>query len=353
MKKKTLAIILGVVLILVIIRLTLPYFVTRYVNKTLAEVEGYDGSISGVNIAIIRGAYSIHDLIIHKEGSKLKVPFVDIKSIDLSVEWNALFKGKVAGEIILLEPRINFVAGPTEEEKQDGSEADWTETIKELMPIQINRFEVKNGKIAFFDFSTKPEVNVFLESLNMVVLNLGNVEDKNQRLPSSLTLSGTSVGGGMLTVDGSLNLLKKIPDLDLNVEFTGMNLPSINNFVKAYGKFDIDKGQMHLVSEVKLLDGKFDGYVKPLFRDVVILNLEEDIGEKSAIRLLWEGILEVGKEIFENPKKDQVATVVPINGHIDQVETEVWPTIINVLRNAFVEAFTAEFESNVQNAVKG
>lgn len=353
MKKKTWAIILGVVLLLVILRLTLPYFVTRYVNNTLAEVEGYDGSISGVDIAILRGAYSIHDLVIQKEDSKIEVPFVDIKTIDLSLEWNALFKGQVAGEILLLHPKVNFVAGPTEEEQQDGSEADWTETIKELMPIQINRFEIKNGKMAYYDFSSKPEVNIFLDSLNMVALNLGNVEDEKDSLPSSLTLSGTSVGGGKLTLDGRLNLLKKIPDFDMNIKFTGMNLPSINNFVKAYGKFDIDKGHMHLVSEVKLINGKFDGYVKPLFRDVVILNLEKDMGEKSAIRLLWEGVLEFGKEIFENPKKDQVATVVPINGHIEEVETEVWPTIINVLKNAFVEAFTTEFESNVQNMSKG
>lgn len=348
--KKFWAILIGIFLLLLIARLLMPYFVTRYVNKTLAEIEGYDGSISGVNIALIRGAYKINDLKIVKEDSKLEVPFLEITEIDLSLEWPSLFKGEVVGEILLLEPNLNFVAGPTEEEKMDGSEADWTEPLEELMPLRINRFEIRNGNLNFYNFSTKPDAHIYLHGLNMLATNLSNVENKKERLPSTLSLKATSIGKGDLNVDGRLNLLNQIPDFDMNLKFSGINLPSLNKFIKAYGNFEVERGQLYLVSEAKLMDGKFDGYIKPLLRNMVILDLEEAIGKESLPKILWEGLLEIGKTIFENPKKEQVATVVPIKGTIEDVETEVWATIFNVLKNAFIEAFSTEFESQQENA---
>lgn len=330
----------------------MPYFVTRYVNKTLSEIEGYDGSINGVNIAIIRGAYKINELRIVKEDSKLDVPFLEINEIDLSIEWPALLKGKVVGEILIDKPNLNFVAGPTEEEEMDGSEADWTEPLKELMPLKINRFTIRNGNLNFYNFSTKPEAHVYLHGLNMVATNLSNVEDKNDKLPSSLTLSATSIGEGALNVEGRLNLLKQLPDFDMNLKFSDVNLPDLNKFIKAYGNFEVETGEFYLVSEIRLIDGKFDGYVKPLLRNMVILDLDEAVGKESLPQILWESLLEIGKTIFENPKKEQVATVVPITGELkaEEVETEVWTAIYNVIKNAFIEAFTTEFESQKANA---
>ena len=49
-KVKTIWIILGTILLLLVVgRLMLPYFVTRYVNKVLANIDGYEGSISDVD----------------------------------------------------------------------------------------------------------------------------------------------------------------------------------------------------------------------------------------------------------------------------------------------------------------
>src|SRR5688500_15635389 len=100
-KRKKLWIALGSILLLLIIgRLMLPFFAMRYVNKVLADIEGYEGSISDVDIHLIRGAYVIYGLKMFKVNGHDKVPFVDIPSIDLSVEWRALFKGSLVGEVI-------------------------------------------------------------------------------------------------------------------------------------------------------------------------------------------------------------------------------------------------------------
>src|SRR5690349_7124952 len=126
-------IIIGSILALLIIgRLLLPYFVTRFVNKTLADIPGYTGSISDVDISLWRGAYVIYDLKLLKIEGNEKIPFIDIPASDLSVEWSALFKGSVVGEVIFENPKLNFIGGDKknaqgETTNQTGEDVDWTE----------------------------------------------------------------------------------------------------------------------------------------------------------------------------------------------------------------------------------
>ena len=84
---------------LVAARVALPYVVKRYVNKTLAELPGYSGSVADIDISLWRGAYQIQGLRVVKTGGKVPVPFVSSRLIDLSVEWKALLNGSIVAEI--------------------------------------------------------------------------------------------------------------------------------------------------------------------------------------------------------------------------------------------------------------
>src|SRR5690606_35266442 len=167
------------------------------------------------------------------------------RTIDLSVEWSALFKGSVVGEVIFEEPQLNFIGGDGDETKkpgndtQTGEDVDWTKPLKELMPLQINRLEVNNGSVFFYDFTTQPKVDIHLDSLHMVATNLNNAEKQRERLPSHVFATARSIGGGMLTVNMEINVLKQIPDIDLDLKFEGINMPALNDFFIAYSKVDI------------------------------------------------------------------------------------------------------------------
>jgi hypothetical protein len=333
-------------------RLMLPYFVTRYVNKVLADIEGYDGSIQDVDISLIRGAYTIHGLKIFKVNGHEKVPFIDIPTTDLSVEWPALFKGSIVGEIIFERPKLNFIGGDGDETKQPGNDTqtgedvDWTEPIKKLMPLQINRLEINDGSVFFYDFTTKPKVDIHLDSLNVIATNLNNAEKQKDRLPSTVTATATSIGGGKLTVNMDINVLKEIPDLDLNLKFEGINMPALNDFFIAYSKTDIEKGQFNLYAELAVNNANITGYVKPIAQNIKVVDWDKD--KKNPFNLIWQSIVGVVAEFFENQKEDQFATKVPIQGNLKDIKSGVWPTIWNVFRNAFVQAF----ERNTDNTIK-
>ena len=189
-------------------------------------------------------------------------------------------------------------------------------------------------------------MDIHLDSLQLLATNLNNADKQAVKLPSNVIASATSVGGGKLNLNMDINVLKEIPDLDLNIKFEQVNMPALNDFFVAYGKADIERGTFNLYSELVVNDGKITGYVKPLAQNIKVVDWEKD--KKNPFNLVWQGIVGVVAEFFENQKENQFATKVPIQGDLKNVKSGVWPTIWNVFRNAFVQAF----ERNTDNTVK-
>lgn len=351
-KRKTFFwIIFVLVALLIIVRLLLPFIVTKYVNKVLSEIPGYWGSISDVDIALIRGAYVIEDLKLFKIDGNKRVPFIDIPEIDLSIEWSALFDGAVVGEVIFISPSLNFIGGDKKNaagqtDNQTGENVDWTVPVKRLMPLQINRLEVIRGNIVFYDFTTNPQVDISLQQLNATATNLNNAERQETALPSRVMATATSIGKGLLTMEMDINVLKDIPDLDMDLKFEGVEMPALNDFFLAYANVDIEKGTFNLYSEITIKEGVIEGYVKPVAQGVQIMNWKKD--NQNLFNLIWQSIVGFLAEIFENQSRDQFATKIPLEGNLKNIQTDTWPSIWNIFRNAFVKAFEKNTDDSVE-----
>ncbi len=346
MKKKWI-VVLSIFVILVVARLFLPYFVKNYVNKTLQNMDGYTGSVKDVDIRLFRGAYVIDSLEILKTGDSIPVPFVEVRKIDLSVHWKALLHGSISGEVIMEKPILNFAVAETKSAKvsQDGSETDWLQTLDELMPMKLNRFEIVDGKISFKDFTTEPNIDIYIDSLQAVATNLSNVVDKSKQLPSTLKVTGNSLGGGLLNVEMKMNVLKKIPDFDLDFSFEHVDLTALNDFIKAYSKTDVERGTFNLYTEMAADNGKLEGYVKPVIQNLKVLDWDKE--KEGFFHKVWEGVVGFVSEIFENQKKDQLATKIPISGDLNNLDVGVLPTVINIFKNAFIKALSKQVDDSI------
>lgn len=351
-------VVLVVFVLLVAFRLILPYIVTRYVNKVLSELEGYRGSVSDVDIHLYRGAYQIDSMRIFKIDGEKEIPFIDIPVTDLSIEWSAILDGELVGEITFKKPVLNFIAekkdskpdGSSEEsgDAQSGKNVDWTEQVKKLMPFRINRLRVSDGKVAFYDFSTAPNVDLFLNNVQLDALNLNNAKDNPELLPSRIYLQALSIGNGQLNIAIKANMLKEVPDLDMDLRFESVNLRALNDFFEAYAKVDVEHGKFNLYSEVAILDGKISGYVKPLFHELDVVDWKND--KDKPAKMLWESMVSFITETLENQKQNQFATKVPLSGEISSVDTSFLPALWNIFSNAFVEAFDQNTEGTISIA---
>lgn len=315
---------------------------------------GYTGHVEDIDIQLIRGAYQIDDLRIRKINGKIKEPFLFIPKTDLSVEWKALFKGRLVSEVECYKPEINFAFSKDEASSQTGAEVDWTAFLKKLLPIKINRFAVIDGEVNLTSLITQPRADLSIKRFQGEVRNIRNVDDRNQKLPSPVVASGDVPGyGGTMKFSANMNLLKVVPDFDYNLMFDNLQLVKLNDLARAYGNVDFERGTVSVYSEMAMLDKKLNGYIKPLTKGMAIFKLNEH-EHRSVGRFFTELLAQIGTDVLKNQKHDQIATRIPLNGTYDDIKTAVWPTIFGLLRNAYIEAFRHEFDNNItlKDAVK-
>jgi hypothetical protein len=335
--KRKYKILIGIAILLIALRLILPYVVLHYANKTLANMKGYYGHIEDIDLSIYRGAYTINDIYLNKTDTitKNQTDFFKAKKIDLSVEWGAIFDGSLVGELEFYSPVIIFTKDKVELSDVNKDTTDFRKLLKDFMPLKVNRFEVFNGDLHYADNTTSPKVDVALIQTHILALNLSNVTDDKIALPSTVTASA-SVYGGTLSVDLKLNALNKHPTFDLNAEIKNTNLVLLNDILKAYGNFDVNKGTFGLFTEVAAIDGKFKGYVKPIIKDLDVVGPQDK--QDSFFNKLYEQLVGTAGVIFKNQKVDQVATKVDIEGDFKNPEINILDAIWEVLRNAFIQA---------------
>lgn len=352
--KRSAKILIVLVALLLVARLLLPYFVLKYVNKTLADMGTYTGHVDDIDIQLIRGAYQIDNLRIRKVNGNIKEPFLFIPKTDLSVEWKSLFRGRLVSEVETYQPELNFAFSDDEASSQTGAEVDWTAYLKKLLPISINRFAIIDGRVDLTSLITQPRADLSLQRLRGEIRNVSNVVDQGKKLPSPVVASGDVPGyGGTMSLSANMNLLKQLPDFDYNLRFTDVQLVKVNTLAREYANLDFERGTVSVFSEMAMLDGKLNGYLKPLTKDMKIFKVNEHEG-RSAGRFFTELAAQAGTAVLKNQRKDQVATRIPLTGTVDNIEMPIWPTIFAVLRNAYIEAFKGEFDNNVtlQDALK-
>ena len=344
-------ILLGLLVVLIVIRILLPYIVLKVVNNKLAELDGYTGHVRDIDLALIVGSYKIKDIKLEKTGGKIPVPFFAAEVIDLSVEWKALFKGGLVGEIEVRRPILNFVKGPTEETSQTKIDKEWQDIVNELMPLKLNRFEIVEGEIHYLDYYSSPKVDVFTSNIYILAENLSNVTDSTNLLPSTVTGSA-EIYGGKAKLNMKLDALNKTPTFDMNAEMIGLNLVEVNDFLKAYGKFDVQKGTFGVYTEAAAKDGKIIGYTKPIIKDLDVIEWKDEKEDPLGQKLL-ESVVGLGGWIFKNRSEDQVATEIEFEGELKDPAINVWNIIGETLRNAFIEALYPSLEHTINiNTVK-
>jgi len=344
--KKKYKILIGIVAFLIVIRLILPYVVLHYANKTLANMRGYFGHIEDIDISIYRGAYTINDIYLNKVDTltKKQTDFFKAKNIDLSVEWGAIFDGSIVGELEFDSPVLIFTKDKVELGDVNKDTTDFRKLLKDFMPLKVNRFEVFNGDLRYADNTSKPRVDVALKQTHILALNLSNATDVKIALPSTVT-ANASVYDGTLTFDMKLNALNEHPTFDLNADLKNANLVLLNDFLKAYGNFDVHKGTFGLYAEMAARDGKFKGYVKPFIKDLDVVGLQ-DKGDPF-FNKVYEQIVGAAGVLFKNQKKDQVATKVDIEGDFKNPKINTLDAVFEVLRNAFIQALIPSIDHEI------
>jgi hypothetical protein len=242
------------------------------------------------------------------------------------------------------EPKVNFVGGSGE--SNQGARTDWRETVKNLVPLEINCFAI-GRQVHYVDPTAKPKVDVEVDDLDVEATNLTNSEDLSGTLVANVKARGKPLGLGHFDLEASLDPYADQPTFDLNATMKGVPLVKGNDFLKAYGKLDLEAGTLDAYTEIAAKDGRFKGYVKPLLHDTKVVSLKKDLNEGGPLQTAWETVVGAAKGLMANDKTENVATVVPFEGSFNDPKVNAWATVAEAFRNAFIQALFGGLENTI------
>ncbi|HXC35227.1 MAG TPA: DUF748 domain-containing protein [Candidatus Acidoferrales bacterium] len=335
-------------MILVGVRICLPHFVRHYVNAQLQKSSTYAGNVGRIDISLYRGAYEIRDIHIFKRNGKIRDPFFSAAYMDLSVEWPALFHHRIVARIYMQQPHLNFVKGPTAEQTQTGESTSWIQMLQSLTPFRINELDIYDGEIHYKDDYSDPKVDLYISRLGASATNLSNAQQQAFQLPAGIRAHGKTIGGGTLDFHLQFNPMAPAPLYQLQTSLTNVNLPALNSLLRAYGKFDVARGDFAMFTSTAATNNAYQGYIKVLFNNLDVFEWKKEEREnKSALKIFWDAIVGAVSTILRNMPKDQLAVKVPISGVYTNSSVDLTSTIGSLLRNAFVRALIPKYDEKI------
>jgi Domain of Unknown Function (DUF748) len=336
----------GLLVVLILIRLSLPFAIKHYVNHQLNKSKDYGGSVGDIHVALWRGAYQIKNIDIKKKNGQVREPFFSAPLLDLSIEWAALFHHRIVGKIYMQQPKMNFVKGPDKEKSQTGEDTPWNEMLETLFPFKLNRLDINEGEIHYKDDYAQPKVDIYFSQLGATATNLSNAKHQKQHLPAGIVANAKTIGQGTMDFHLQFNPVAPAPEYQLQASLTNVDLRALNDFLRAYGKFDVEKGEFAMFTSVAATNKAYDGYIKVFFNHLDVFAWKKE-REKNILKIFWEAIVGTVATVLKNQDKDQLATKVPISGVYTNSTVDIVSTIGELLQNAFVRALLPKYDKEV------
>lgn len=337
---------LAVVAVLLVVRAILPYVVRHYLNARMDRMGSYHGQIADIDLHLWRGAYSIEGLRIVKVDGRFPAPLLDAPHTDIALSWIALGHGVFRGKITFARPTINFIAGHGEGDSQTGKGVDWRSKLKMLAPMRLDEINVAGGTVTFQSFVAHPRVDLKMTDVNGTVTNLTNIQRRSGNRVAELHATAKILGDAPFETRANFDPLNHFGDFYYELRATHIQLVRVNDLARAYAGLDFASGTGDFTMELQARNGQLDGYATPIFHDLQLFSWKKDVEQekKGPLALAWEAVAQGVTSVFKNHAKDQFATRVPISGRIDDKHLDTEQAIINVLRNAFVKAYTPQLE---------
>ena len=219
--------------------------------------------------------------------------------------------------------------------------------------VLVDQIRIEGGELGFVNEAASPEYRMYLTDANV---SLEHYSNRLREGPASMMIRGKFMGTGETQISAVMRPPEDSPDLELKIKIAGTQIRSMNNLLRAYGKFDVVGGLFSCYSEIRLDDGAIRGYVKPLVRKLKVYDSTQD-RDKPVLDKVKEGAIEDLSNLLGNVPREEVATKAELSGKATRPRTETVQIVIGLIQNAFFKAilpgFDREFGSKQSAAEKG
>jgi len=215
------------------------------------------------------------------------------------------------------------------------------------MPVLVKRLLLTHSKVGVVNKVPGHPFHLFVDSGELEVTNISTGFRNG---PTRARLTGRFMGSGTAHGNAVFRDDRNGPDFNFLIAVEHASLPSLNDLLRSYGKLDVAGGTFSVYSEVKVHNGRIDGYLKPLFADVKVYDSQQD-KDKPVLKKLYEKIVGGVAHVLENHRGED-ATVADLSGPLSNPQTSTWEIVVKLVSNAFVKAILPGFDREFEAARK-
>ncbi|HEX6835360.1 MAG TPA: DUF748 domain-containing protein, partial [Polyangia bacterium] len=243
---------------------------------------------------------------------------------------------KLVRRVKLLNPKAVIPMRPGENGKPSQPPLEIARTLESVPSAGLERLEIVGGQITLVDEHHEGQ-RVWLHDVNATLENLTSRKKLMEGLPVLVTVRGK------LQKTGELTLFLTADPFDKGLTFAGsaelrhLALADLHQFTKIKG-LELPDGSIDMFASVTCKRGKLTGGVKPILKNVEVRAADSKLGDK-----IKAALADVAVKLFSDrvPGRNAVAAVIPIHGDLKNPQVQLVPTVLAVLRNAFVEGLSA------------
>lgn len=279
---------------------------------------------------------------LHLEGGVL--------SSEGKVEWGPRIRNAQVASVVISGLRADLVQRSAAQERETKEKArELKEAGKEVanqpkLVLDLETLRLVDSQLGLVNRTREPGYRVFVDVEELKVTNLTN---RQERGVAHATLRGRFLGSGATKASMDFQPVGKQADMALKLAIENTDMRRMNDLLRSYGKFDVTEGRFSFFLELAIKDGRVDGYVKPLFRDMKVYDSRQD-EEKSTFRKLYEKIVGGIADLLENRPRDEVATQARVSGRVGSAEMSTWQVVVRLVENAFFRAILPGFDDEVE-----
>lgn len=267
------------------------------------------------------------------------------------VEYSPYAKVAELKNLMLDGVELDYVHAATTKESEKQVAAKTAQAAKQAknhpeLLLRIDKGKILHSEFGFVNKAARPAYRVFLADTNIGLENFSNQLSEGTAL---IKLTGKFMGSGLTQASGAFRPETKAPDFDLNIRMVKANMKSLNDLLRAHGNFDVANGAFSFFTELKVKEGKIDGYVKPLFKDVDVYEPSQD-RDKGLVQKIYEGIIGGVSNVLKNAPRDEVATKADVSGPVKNPQANTWEVLVKLIENAFFQAILPGFEKEAKRA---
>jgi hypothetical protein len=332
---------LGILICFIVLRLILDPLAAHETRVALSQMDGFRGDFERVHVTVFGPGYDITHLKLTQVPTADRDPLIYVDRAHLGIDWRELLHLRLKVSLRLTDPKITIT--PEKKAKASVPEApDLSEQLRKVTALEVDRIEVVGGEVLFREGSGPHPQQLWVHHLELVAQNLATRSALANGRPATVSAHGTLGRSGELDLFISADPFASPLSFAGQLSEKGLRASELYEFIEPKTQLQPGKGTVDVFAEFTSRNGMLTGGVKPVLKNVEIRPAEAGVWDRMKAWLADKTVKIASDRV---PDRNAVATTIPLKGKLTDPDVQLWPTVLGVVRNAFVQGLASGFEN--------